>query len=272
MTDPKLKSLVERIERLMDERDGIGDDIRDVFTEVKSAGYVPKVLRKVIVRRRMDPAKRAEEDSWQEMYESALDGPTRKALAMAASGATARQIEQETGIDQATVARSVSLKKRRETKPPPKDPETGEIAGAGVLCPACLRDEHAPDCPTLTGEINDGEDTGRTDEGAQEHRPHDGSVGGVRCGPEAEGGDRAGDEGGGDRGDPVASEGVEQGDRQSPLRGGTGTAVTSSPAPAAATFPEVSSREAFTHLDELMAAEDDLAFPAHLDRRVRAPT
>jgi uncharacterized protein (UPF0335 family) len=126
MTDARLKSLVERIERLMDERDGLGEDIRDVFTEVKSAGYVPKVLRKVIVRRRMDPSKRAEEDSWQEMYESALDGPTRKALTMAASGATARQIEAETGIDQATVARSVSLKKRRETKPP-HDPETGEI-------------------------------------------------------------------------------------------------------------------------------------------------
>lgn len=129
MTDPKLKSLVERIERLMDERDGLGDDIRDVFTEVKSAGYVPKVLRKVIVRRRMDPNKRAEEDSWQEMYEAALDGPTRKALSMAASGATARQIEQETGIDQATVARSVSLKKRRETKPfRETEPTTEEAA------------------------------------------------------------------------------------------------------------------------------------------------
>jgi uncharacterized protein (UPF0335 family) len=129
MTDARLKSLVERIERLMDERDGLGEDIRDVFTEVKSAGYVPKVLRKVIVRRRMDPSKRAEEDSWQEMYESALDGPTRKALTMAASGATARQIEAETGIDQATVARSVSLKKRRETEPP-HDPKTGEINDA----------------------------------------------------------------------------------------------------------------------------------------------
>jgi uncharacterized protein (UPF0335 family) len=126
MTDARLKSLVERIERLMDERDGLGEDIRDVFTEVKSAGYVPKVLRKVIVRRRMDPSKRAEEDSWQEMYESALDGPTRKALTMAASGATARQIEAATGIDQATVARSVSLKKRRETTTP-NDPKTGEV-------------------------------------------------------------------------------------------------------------------------------------------------
>jgi uncharacterized protein (UPF0335 family) len=109
MTDAKLKSLVERIERLMDERDGLGEDIRDVFTEVKSAGYVPKVLRKVIVRRRMDPDKRAEEDSWQELYESALDAPTRKALAMAASGATAREIESATGISRSAVSRSVPL-------------------------------------------------------------------------------------------------------------------------------------------------------------------
>jgi uncharacterized protein (UPF0335 family) len=48
-----------------------------------------------------------------------------------------------------------------------------------------------------------------------------------------------------------------------PASGGTGTAVTSSPAPAAATL---SSRDAFAHLDELMAAEDDLAIPPHLKR------
>jgi uncharacterized protein (UPF0335 family) len=115
MTDAKLKSLVERIERLMDERDGLGEDIRDVFTEVKSAGYVPKVLRKVIVRRRMDPDKRAEEDSWQEMYESALDGPTRKAVEMAAAGATLREIEAETGIKRSTAERFVPPKKDRGT-------------------------------------------------------------------------------------------------------------------------------------------------------------
>lgn len=115
MTDAKLKGLAERIERLMDERDGIQSDIRDIYAEAKSGGYVPKVLRKAITRKRMDPDKRNEEDSILELYEGALSGPLRKAVAMAASGASARKIEQETGLDQATVARSVSLNKKSET-------------------------------------------------------------------------------------------------------------------------------------------------------------
>ena len=40
-TDNRLKSLADRIERLMDERDGIQGDIRDIYAEAKSAGYVP---------------------------------------------------------------------------------------------------------------------------------------------------------------------------------------------------------------------------------------
>lgn len=76
MTDTKLKSLAERIERLMDERDGIQSDIRDIYTEAKSHGYVPKVLRKAITRKRMDAGKRAEEDAILELYEGALSGTT----------------------------------------------------------------------------------------------------------------------------------------------------------------------------------------------------
>lgn len=116
MTDGKLKSLFDRINRLLDEKAALTADIADVFQEVKSAGYIPKVLRTVIRRARADQSKLAEEDAIQELYESALTGRQRKAVEMAASGATAREIEQETGMDQATVARSVSLKRKRETK------------------------------------------------------------------------------------------------------------------------------------------------------------
>lgn len=119
MADNRLKSLAERIERLMDERDGIQGDIRDIYAEAKSAGYVPKVLRKAITRKRMDPSKRDEEDTILDLYEGALSGPMRKAVAMAAEGASARAIEEATGIDQATVARSVSLNKKSETDDTP---------------------------------------------------------------------------------------------------------------------------------------------------------
>lgn len=111
----RLKSFAARIERLMDERDGIPADIRDIYTEAKSVGYVPKVLRKAITRKRMDAGKRDEEDAILELYEGALDAKTRKAVKMAAEGATARQIEAETGIDHATVARSVALNKKSAT-------------------------------------------------------------------------------------------------------------------------------------------------------------
>jgi len=52
MTDGHLKSFFDRINRLMDEKAAISGDIADVFQEVKSAGYVPKVLRTVIRRAR----------------------------------------------------------------------------------------------------------------------------------------------------------------------------------------------------------------------------
>lgn len=116
MSDARLKSLAERIERLMDERDGIQGDIRDIYSEAKSAGYVPKVLRKAITRKRMDASKRDEEDAILDLYEGALSGPMRRAVQMAASGKTSREIEDATGIDHATVARSVALNKKSATK------------------------------------------------------------------------------------------------------------------------------------------------------------
>lgn len=117
MEAAKLQSLAKRINALMDERDGILADIRDIYGEAKSHEIVPKVLRKVIARQRAkDPAALILEDDLLDTYLAALDGPTRRAVEMAATGATAREIEAETGIDQATVARSVSLKNKRETK------------------------------------------------------------------------------------------------------------------------------------------------------------
>jgi uncharacterized protein (UPF0335 family) len=115
MTDAKLKSLAERIERLMDDRDGIQSDIREIYAEAKSAGYIPKVLRKAITRKRMDPDKRDEEDTILELYEGALSPTMRKVVEMAKAGASSHQIEAETGVDHATVARSVALNKKSAT-------------------------------------------------------------------------------------------------------------------------------------------------------------
>ena len=56
-----LKAYLERIERLTEERKALNADIRDVFSEAKSNGFDPKIMRKVLRYRDMDPSARAEE-------------------------------------------------------------------------------------------------------------------------------------------------------------------------------------------------------------------
>jgi uncharacterized protein (UPF0335 family) len=72
----QLLSIIERIERLEEEKKGIADDIKEVFAEAKGNGYDTKVLRKVISIRRQDAAEREEQDAILELYLSALGMPT----------------------------------------------------------------------------------------------------------------------------------------------------------------------------------------------------
>ena len=58
---PRLKSLVQRIEKLEEERQGIGNDIKEVYSEAKSAGYTPKIIREVIRKRKLEKADREEQ-------------------------------------------------------------------------------------------------------------------------------------------------------------------------------------------------------------------
>ena len=67
-----LQAFFERIERLEAEKDGIGADIKEVYSEAKSAGYDPKIMRKVIALRKMDAAKRQEQEALMEVYMNAL--------------------------------------------------------------------------------------------------------------------------------------------------------------------------------------------------------
>lgn len=71
-TDNRLRLLVERIERLVEERRGITADIRDVYAEAKAVGYDAKVLAQVVKRRAMNADDRAEQDLILETYETAL--------------------------------------------------------------------------------------------------------------------------------------------------------------------------------------------------------
>lgn len=68
----QLRSIVERIERLEDEKRAIGEDVKDVYTEAKGNGFDVKALRTIIKMRREDAQKRAEQESIVETYMAAL--------------------------------------------------------------------------------------------------------------------------------------------------------------------------------------------------------
>lgn len=69
----RLRSLIERIERLEEERKAISSDIRDIFAEAKSAGFDVKIMRAVIKLRKMNAADRDEQEFLLETYRKALD-------------------------------------------------------------------------------------------------------------------------------------------------------------------------------------------------------
>jgi uncharacterized protein (UPF0335 family) len=68
----RLRSLVERIERLDEERKALGNDIRDIYAEAKSAGFDVKVLRQLIRIRKQEPADVEEQESLLDVYRHAL--------------------------------------------------------------------------------------------------------------------------------------------------------------------------------------------------------
>lgn len=68
----RLKSFVERLERLEEEKKALSGDIRDVYAESKSTGFEPKILRKIITLRKANLEKRREEQDLLDLYMSAL--------------------------------------------------------------------------------------------------------------------------------------------------------------------------------------------------------
>lgn len=68
----QLRSIVERIERLEEEKKAIADDIRDVFAEAKANGFDVKTLRTVVRMRKIEAAERQEQEAMLDLYLSAL--------------------------------------------------------------------------------------------------------------------------------------------------------------------------------------------------------
>jgi len=70
----KLKSLIERIERLEEDKAAVAGDLKEVYAEAKGEGFDTKILRKVVRLRKQDAAARQEEEALIDLYISAIGG------------------------------------------------------------------------------------------------------------------------------------------------------------------------------------------------------
>jgi uncharacterized protein (UPF0335 family) len=70
----KLKSLIERIERLEEDKVSVAGDLKEVYAEAKGEGFDTKIIRKVVRLRKQDTAKRQEEEALVDLYISAIGG------------------------------------------------------------------------------------------------------------------------------------------------------------------------------------------------------
>jgi len=68
----QLKSFIERIERLEEERRTLSGDIKEVYAEAKGTGFEPKIMRQIIKIRKMDKEEVDEEESLLDLYKRAL--------------------------------------------------------------------------------------------------------------------------------------------------------------------------------------------------------
>ncbi len=68
----QLRSFIERIERLEEEKAALSADVREVYAEAKSNGYDPKIMRQVIRIRKLDGNERAEQEALLDTYLAAL--------------------------------------------------------------------------------------------------------------------------------------------------------------------------------------------------------
>lgn len=71
-TDDRLRLLIERVERLEEEKKGIQDDIKDVYGEAKAVGYDTKIMKQIVRLRKLKPDDRREMDMLLETYKNAL--------------------------------------------------------------------------------------------------------------------------------------------------------------------------------------------------------
>jgi len=69
----QLRALIQRIERLEEEKAGLAADIREIFAEAKANGFEPKIMRQVIKLRKMERNDRQEQEALLDLYMHAVE-------------------------------------------------------------------------------------------------------------------------------------------------------------------------------------------------------
>lgn len=72
VTGERLRLLIERVERLEEEKKGISDDVRDVYAEAKAVGFDPKIMKQIVRLRKKSKEAREEEEALLDTYKNAL--------------------------------------------------------------------------------------------------------------------------------------------------------------------------------------------------------
>lgn len=72
VTGERLKSFIERVERLEEEKKAISEDIKDIYLEAKSAGFDAKIIKAIVKLRKVSQEKRREEQELLDLYCSAI--------------------------------------------------------------------------------------------------------------------------------------------------------------------------------------------------------
>lgn len=129
----RLKSFIERVEKLIEERKAIQSDIRDTLSEAKGVGYNVPIMRKVLALRAMDASDRAEQEVLLDAYMHALETVDR-VQARVAAGESVRAVGASEGVSRMTAHR-LSQKDDKAGNGTAHDPETGEIDQSCGPCP-----------------------------------------------------------------------------------------------------------------------------------------
>lgn len=72
VTADRLKSFIERIEKLEEEKTALAADIKEVYSEAKGSGFDAKIMRQIVRLRKLDPHVRAEQDQLLDVYKRAV--------------------------------------------------------------------------------------------------------------------------------------------------------------------------------------------------------